>query len=371
MLQIVEYLKGFFTFIHSLARRTIARIVAWRPFKGRIVYSSAFYKRERKRKKRKKEIINNKEFLKFNFRPNTQNRSLIIMKSLQPKKTNSQIWFSLVYKFMLSICIIISLVVQFGQGIQLSAFTTKTPRITKYTTKSPASSSINHDATTSIYRFNATNGITCILISVDGLISIKYRNKLNEDVEADLYLPDNPILSGECEESNMEILTLEFKGFKLTMIFRKSSGGEGWYINQFKLDYSSSNSIFEHIDRPDIDVKLTSPSRTPMYFPTPVGKSYVCDKEQKVVMYAPDDSGDQSGHIAHLYLRDLHMQSFMFKESGKWGPSFHCSATGSYRDETAPLAVGTALAVAVLLIISGYSGWRYFKIKKVQYGSMK
>lgn len=75
-------------------------------------------------------------------------------------------------------------------------------------------------------------------------------------------------------------------------------------------------------------------------------------------MYAPLDSGDQSGHIARLYLRDLHMQSFMFKESGKWGPTFHCSATGSYRDETAPLAVGTALAVAVLLTISGYGGWR-------------
>lgn len=82
---------------------------------------------------------------------------------------------------------------------------------------------MNHDATTSIYRFNATNGITCILISVDGLISIKYRNKLNEDVEADLYLPDNPVLGGECVESNMEILTLEFKGFKLSMTFKKVS----------------------------------------------------------------------------------------------------------------------------------------------------
>lgn len=108
-----------------------------------------------------------------------------------------------------------------------------------------------------------------------------------------------------------------------------------------------------------------------MYFPTPVGKSYVCDKEQSVVLYAPIDSGDMSGHIARLYLRDLHMQSFMFKESGKWGPPFHCSATGSYRDETAPLAVGTALSIAVLLTISGYGGWRYFKIKKVQYGSME
>ncbi|SPP84730.1 lysosome-associated membrane glycoprotein 5 [Drosophila guanche] len=257
------------------------------------------------------------------------------------------------------------------QGLQLSAFTTKTPRVSKYTTKSPSASSMNHDATASLYRFNATNGITCILMQVDGLIGIKYRNKLNEDVEADLYMPDSPQLSGECEESNMEIMTMEFKGFKLSMTFKKSSGGEGWYINLFELTYSSSNPLFEHPDRPGLNVKLTSPVHTPMYFPTPVGKAYVCDKEQTVIMYAPHDSGDQSGHIARLYLRDLHMQSFMFKETGKWGPSFHCSATGSYRDETAPLAVGTALAIAVLLTISGYGGWRYFKIKKVQYGSME
>eukprot|EP00099_Drosophila_melanogaster_P027819 NP_730511.1 uncharacterized protein Dmel_CG32225 [Drosophila melanogaster] len=258
-----------------------------------------------------------------------------------------------------------------AQGLQLSAFTTKTPRVSKYTTKSPSASSMNHDATASLYRFNATNGITCILMQVDGLISIKYRNKLNEDVEADLYMPDDPQLSGECVESNMEILTMDFKGFRLSMTFKKSSGGEGWYINLFELTYSSSNWLFEHPDRPNLDVRLTSPAQTPMYFPTPVGKSYVCDKEQTVIMYAPHDSGDLSGHIAKLYLRDMHMQSFMFKDSGKWGPSFHCSATGSYRDETAPLAVGTALAIAVLLTISGYGGWRYFKIKKVQYGSME
>ncbi|XP_005177170.1 lysosome-associated membrane glycoprotein 5 [Musca domestica] len=280
-------------------------------------------------------------------------------------------WNSVRYDFLIITSILFSLMVTYCQGLQLNSLSTKMPRVTRYTTKSPASSSMNHDATTSIYRFNATNGITCILISVDGLISIKYRNKLNEDVEADLYLPDNPVLSGECVESNMELLTLEFKGFKLSMTFKKSSGGEGWYINLFELTYSSSNPLFEHPDRPGLDVKLTSPSHTPMYFPTPVGKSYVCDKEQTVLMFAPLDSGDQSGHIARLYLRDLHMQSFMFKESGKWGPPFHCSATGSYRDETAPLAVGTALAIAVLLTISGYGGWRYFKIKKVQYGTME
>ncbi|XP_034482518.1 lysosome-associated membrane glycoprotein 5 [Drosophila innubila] len=266
---------------------------------------------------------------------------------------------------------VLAFLVATAQGLQLSAFTTKSPRVSKYTTKSPSASSQNHDAITSLYRLNATNGVTCILMQVDGLISVRYRNKLNEDVEADLYMPDHPVLSGECVESNLEIMTMEFKGFTLTMTFKKSSGGEGWYINLFELSYSSSNPLFEHPDRPNLNVRLTSPAHTPMYFPTPVGKSYVCDKEQTVILYAPHDSGDQSGHIARIYLRDLHMQSFMFKDSGKWGPSFHCSATGSYRDETAPLAVGTALAIAVLLTISGYGGWRYFKIKKVQYGSME
>lgn len=84
--------------------------------------------------------------------------------------------------------------------------------------------SSHHDASTSLYRFNATNGITCILMQVDGLIGIRYRNKLNEDVEADLYLPDYPKLSGECVESNLEIMTMEFKGFTLTMTFKKVCG---------------------------------------------------------------------------------------------------------------------------------------------------
>lgn len=89
-------------------------------------------------------------------------------------------------------------------------------------------SSMNHDATASLYRFNATNGITCILMQVDGLISIRYRNKLNEDVEADLYMPDDPQLSGECVESNVEILTMDFKGFRLSMTFKKVRGYVGW-----------------------------------------------------------------------------------------------------------------------------------------------
>lgn len=36
--------------------------------------------------------------------------------------------------------------------------------------------------------------------------------------------------------------------------------------------------------------------------------------------------------MAKLYLRDLRMQTFMYKAAGTWGPSFQCSATGKWAD---------------------------------------
>lgn len=63
------------------------------------------------------------------------------------------------------------------------------------------------------------------------------------------------------------------------------SGGERWYVNQVSIAYSSSNSLFEHIDIPNLDVKLsTSPHA--YLFPTPIGKSFECMQEKVAIMYA-------------------------------------------------------------------------------------
>lgn len=70
------------------------------------------------------------------------------------------------------------------------------------------------------------------------------------------------------------------------------------------------------------------------------------------------DENDKSGHLAKLYLRELRMQSFMYKSSNTWGPTFQCSASGTYRDETAPIAVGSTLAVATVCTVVGYGLWR-------------
>lgn len=149
----------------------------------------------------------------------------------------------------------------------------------------------------------------------------------------------------------------------------QTPGGERWYISNMDIAYSSSNPVFEHPDVPKLNVKLATPAHNTLLFPTPVGKSYTCDQEKTVVMYAQDES-DRSGHLAKLYLRDLKMQSFMYKKTNNWGPTFQCSATGTYRDETAPVAVGSTLAVICLCVVTGYGLWRYFKVKKVQYGNM-
>lgn len=139
----------------------------------------------------------------------------------------------------------------------------------------------------------------------------------------------------------------------------QTPGGERWYVASMDLAYSSSNPVFEHPDRPKLSVRLATKTNSPL-FATPVGKAFNCDSKT-VVMFAQDKT-DVSGHLAKLYLRDLKMQSFMYKATNNWGPTFQCSATGTYRSETAPLTVGSILAVCCLGIVTAYGLWRWVVI---------
>lgn len=110
-------------------------------------------------------------------------------------------------------------------------------------------------ATSSVYRINGTNGATCILIRTDALLSIQYRDIYKHDQEADVFLPDYPELSGVCDEDDSSI-SLTFKGFKMGIDFKKTPGGERWYVSNVDVIYSSSNDIFQHVDRPGLDVSI-------------------------------------------------------------------------------------------------------------------
>ncbi|GLG96639.1 Uncharacterized protein GBIM_03564 [Gryllus bimaculatus] len=180
------------------------------------------------------------------------------------------------------------------------------------------------------YRLTNRGGETCILMEMDAVVGIFYEMKSKE---------------------------------------RRTPGGERWYVNLIELKYDKSDStLFENASSVE-DVTLSSRrAHGTTLFPTPVGKSYHCQSEYKVEL------GTSSGHgsdSATLLLRAFRMQPFMFKPT--FGPAFECSAGGAakFRDETAPIAVGSTLAVVVLLTVTGYGVYRYFKIKKVQYDTME
>ncbi|XP_031640726.1 uncharacterized protein LOC116352345 [Contarinia nasturtii] len=272
--------------------------------------------------------------------------------------------FDRITNWSLRLAFVLGMFIYMTNALQLEGLATKKPRTTKY----PAKAAVESAASVSLYRVNNTKGITCILIKTDGILDITYRSSSGEDVTANTFMPDDVELSGDCSEEDIENLTMKFKGFTLFMIFKKTPGGERWYVSTIDLSYSSSNPLLRQIDRPNLPVKLSSDQRV-LLFPTPVGKSYMCN-ESDIILYSRDEN-DRIGHTAKLNLRELRMQSFMYRAANTWGPPFQCSATGTYRDESAPFFVGTTLAIAALAAISAYGVWRYYKVKKFQYGTME
>lgn len=47
---------------------------------------------------------------------------------------------------------------------------------------------------------------------------------------------------------------MKTKGFVVEIDFKKTIGGERWYVSNVEVSYSSSNPKFEHVDRPGLDV---------------------------------------------------------------------------------------------------------------------
>lgn len=109
-------------------------------------------------------------------------------------------------------------------------------------------------STTSIYRVNNTKGTTCILIRTDGILDITYRTVTGEDVVANTFLPDDVDLSGDCSDEDISNMVMKFKGFVLFMEFKKTPGGERWYVSNVELTYSSSNPLLKQVDRPNLQV---------------------------------------------------------------------------------------------------------------------
>ncbi|KZC10907.1 Lysosome-associated membrane glycoprotein 5 [Dufourea novaeangliae] len=237
------------------------------------------------------------------------------------------------------------------------------------TSTMPSESTTKHKSFSTeqpLYRLDGSNGQACILLQVDALITVKYRTKLGEDQEASIYVPNDATVTGNCNNENTVTMFLKWDAFLLSWSFAKTPGGERWYVEKIELTYNSSDRHFEHIDQPGKTRRLSSSQKhSSMLFPTPVGKSYSCSDETKIPL-------TDGTNYANVFLRDLKLQPFKFKNN-EFAAEFSCTALSArgFRDETAPVAVGSTLAAAVLLTITGYAAYRYFKVEKVKYDTME
>ncbi|XP_066586497.1 lysosome-associated membrane glycoprotein 5 [Prorops nasuta] len=230
------------------------------------------------------------------------------------------------------------------------------------TTTTPEPTTQKSSLSLPIYRVENSNGHTCILLQVDALINIQYRNKLGEDDEAGMYIPEDVKVTGNCENRNTVTMSLKWNAYLLAWSFSKTSGGEHWYVGKIELTFNSSDKHFHNIDQPNKTIRLGT---TQKYFFTPVGHSYVCDKEIEIPMTDGKNRGT-------LTLSKLKLQPFKFR-SNEFAAEFSCESfvARGERDETAPVAVGSTLAAATLLTITGYAAYRYIKVKKVKYDTME
>lgn len=100
-----------------------------------------------------------------------------------------------------------------------------------------------------------------------------------------------------------------------------------------------------------------------------MGRSYACPEVN--IDLKPDDSDNPPpGLRGSLLLRLLKLQPFMYKNDD-FETSYDCKAQRAFRDETAPIAVGSTLAAAVLMTVTGYGVFRYFKVNNVKYNTME
>ncbi|RZC37851.1 uncharacterized protein BDFB_004176, partial [Asbolus verrucosus] len=262
-------------------------------------------------------------------------------------------------------------------AITLSNQDTTKPRHTKFSssTAEPGSGSLvtpsstaskDKDKGVAVYRYiNSNSGTTCILMKTDAVVEVKFL-MYNLEEQADSFIPDKALVDGNCKNEDASFISISWTGYNLVLNFAKTPGGERWYIKNIELTVSPDLPQFHNIKTHGKPIKLYHKETL---IPTPVGKSYSC-QEVDIDLETDEDDHPPPGLKGSLLLRLLQLQPFMYKGE-EFESSFECKPQKSYPDETAPIAVGSTLAIAVLMTVTGYGIFRYFKIKNVQYNTME
>ncbi|XP_050315370.1 lysosome-associated membrane glycoprotein 5-like, partial [Anthonomus grandis grandis] len=182
------------------------------------------------------------------------------------------------------------------------------------------------DSGVAIYRvLNRITDTTCILLKTDALVEVTFKlHKLDE--KAASLIPEKAMIDGDCGLEERVTMNLVWSGYKLTLSFKKTPGGELWYINNVELDASVDLPEFHGILTRDKTIRLYNDS---MLLPTPVGRSFLCNEEVEILLKTRKEDRPPQGVRGSLLLRALQLQPFMYR-SENFSRPFECNAQRSF-----------------------------------------
>lgn len=218
-----------------------------------------------------------------------------------------------------------------------------------------------------LYTLYSLGGAPCILAKTDAKFILEYRTLRHGSQAVEVNLPKEPMVSGSCvREGDTAVLTMTWSVFNFSLAFKETPEGDKYYLNTAILKYNQSLEIFK--DATYRGNVITTTRHGLNYYFTPMGKSYICrtgEDQGPLHLYNVDDE-----LIGNMTMYNTKFQPFVKRAKGDWGPEVHCLplATQIMRDKVVPYITSLIFIFGVTLIVAAYGIYRYFHVKKTDYG---
>ncbi|CAL8110676.1 unnamed protein product [Orchesella dallaii] len=205
----------------------------------------------------------------------------------------------------------------------------------------------------------------CVLVTMDASVVIEPKRTANKKITVNV--PRNAEAVGDCGKGEDSKLILSWNSFRFTWHFQKSRVSDAWYIDYIELSYNTSDKAFDNDPKalPGAVQVIHSDDPLTLYL-TPLTKSYMCNLPKVIKIF-----DDKKSARVTITLNRVQIQPFAAMTHRQYGSPFKCPEEAGRRDESVPFAVGMLLAAVVLSTIGGYAGYRYFRVKKIEYDTME
>lgn len=223
--------------------------------------------------------------------------------------------------------------------------TTPTASPNTTTTPAPPAPPAPKEATFNSYNVTVpgTNN-TCILVKAAIQLRVAYVTTDEQVMEAVLALDNETVVDRERSSCSSPLgeqsLVLRFGNNSLSLVFAKNGTV---YLREVAVDYYTSPALFPHAAKPAEHV--TVKNNTLVLYSVPEDRSYHCNVKQPVYM----------GANVTLDVLSVHLQAFMnttAETTGQFGNAVECSAGDI--SNIVPIAVGSALAALVIIVLIAY-----------------